>query len=394
MAAEDSKAPALPVFLAALQLGCSAFGGPIAHLGIFRRSYVERRRWIDPDSFASIIALCQLLPGPTSSQTGFLIGWHRAGWRGAIAAWLGFTLPSAVLMYLFALAAPRLHGALAGAALHGLKIAAVAIVMQAVWSMARSLRPGVCRLFAAVTAIAMLLGHGAPAQLLVLALAAAAGMLFLRDMPVTASRGIDVRASIALAAFALFAALIAVAIAAAALAPHGLAGFLAIMCRSGALVFGGGHVVLPLLRESLVPGGWITDDTFLAGYGAAQALPGPLFTFAAFLGATAAPAGASLAWAIAAVLAIFLPGMLIGVAGLSLWRLGARLPRAGGALAGVNAAVVGILGTALYDPVATTAIHGVADALIALAGFLLLQKWRMATLLVVALCVAVAALLS
>jgi chromate transporter len=392
--ADDEKGPVLPVFLAALQLGCSAFGGPIAHLGIFRRSYVEQRRWIDPDTFASIVALCQLLPGPTSSQTGFLIAWHRAGWRGAIAAWLGLTLPSAILMYFFALAAPRLHGALPQAALHGLRIAAVAIVAQAVWSMTHSLRTDVGRLFAALTAIAMLLSHGVQLQLLVLALSAAAGMLFLHEAPVTASRVIEVRPGLAICAFALFIALTGAAIAAGALAPRGLAGFLAIICRSGALVFGGGHVVLPLLRESLVPGGWISDDTFLAGYGAAQALPGPLFTFAAYLGATAAPAGASLAWAIAAVLAIFLPGMLIAIAGLSLWRMGTKLPRAGGALAGVNAAVVGILGAALYDPVATTAIHGAADMAFALAGFWLLQYRRMATLLVVVLCVAGAALLS
>lgn len=394
MPVDDDKAPAWPVFLAALQLGCSAFGGPIAHLGIFRRSYVEQRRWIDPDTFASIVALCQVLPGPTSSQAGFLIGWHRAGWRGAIVAWLGFTLPSAILMYLFALAAPRLHGALPDAALHGLKIAAVAIVAQAVWSMARSLRTNAARLIAALTALAMLLGHGVQLQLVVLALAAVLGVLLLRGMPVTASRTINVRPGIAVCAFALFVALTGAAIAAGALASRGLAGLLAIICRSGALVFGGGHLVLPLLRESLVPGGWISDDTFLAGYGAAQALPGPLFTFAAYLGATAAPAGASLLWAIATVLAIFLPGMLIAVAGLSLWRLGAKLPRAGGALAGVNAAVVGVLGAALYDPIATTAIHGAADVLIALAGFWLLQQRRMAMLLVVALCVAGEALLS
>jgi chromate transporter len=394
LAADEGKGPVLPVFIAALQLGCSAFGGPIAHLGFFRRSFVEQRRWIDADTFASIIALCQMLPGPTSSQGGFLIGWHRAGWRGAIAAWLGFTLPSALLMYLFAIAAPHLHGALPQAALHGLKIAAVAIVAQAVWSMARSLRTDAARIIAALTAIGMLLSHGARWQLLALVLAAAAGVLLLRETPVTASRAIEVRRGFAVCAFALFVALTAAAIAAGVLEWRGLAGFLAIICRSGALVFGGGHVVLPLLRESLVPGGWISDDAFLAGYGAAQALPGPLFAFAAFLGAAAAPAGASLSWAIAAVLAIFLPGLLIAIAGLSLWRMGTQLPRAGGALAGLNAAVVGILGAALYNPVVTTSIHGAADAIIALAGFWLLQKWRMATLPVVALCVAGAALLS
>ncbi len=381
------------MFLASLQLGCSAFGGPIAHLGVFRRSYVERRRWIDADTFAGIVAVCQMLPGPTSSQVGFLIGWHRAGWRGAIAAWLGFTLPSTLLMVAFALLAPQWHGPYAEAALHGLKVAAVAVVAQAVWSMARSLCPDFRYASVAILAgVGILLGHGVWPQLMALALAAIAGSQLFREARTAAARTVYIDPKIAAWAFTAFLALLAATIAPGALVPHNFAGLAAIFYRSGALVFGGGHVVLPLLRESLVPEAWISDNVFLGGYGAAQALPGPLFTFAAFLGASAAPGGAALVWAIGAVLAIFLPGLLIAVAGSAMWRRAAQLPRAGGALAGVNAAVVGILGAALYNPVSISAIHGMADAAVALAGFWLLQTGRAAPLLVVGLCVAAALL--
>jgi chromate transporter len=382
--------PALPVFLASLQLGCSAFGGPIAHLGIFRRSYVERRQWLDADTFAGIVALCQLLPGPTSSQVGFLIGWHRAGWRGAIAAWLGFTLPSAILMVAFALMAPRWHGQYADAALHGLKLAAVAIVAQAVWSMARSLCPDLRRAsIALLAACGVLVWPVSGAQLLVLITGAIAGSLLCSGIPVTAVReiaGIDTRtAAWALAVF--FAVLIATLFTG-AVYPQEIGEFTAILYRSGASVFGGGHVVLPLLRAALVPAGWVSDDVFLNGYGAAQALPGPLFTFAAYLGAVAAPPGATALWACAALLAVFLPGLLLAVAGMSLWQQLARHPRAGGALAGINAVVVGILAAALYDPVTTTAVHGPIDGAVALAGVWMLQWRRVPPLAIVGLCVA------
>ncbi|MFI4891513.1 MAG: chromate efflux transporter [Steroidobacterales bacterium] len=391
MAAERTDAPALPVFLASLWLGCSAFGGPIAHLGIFRRSYVERRRWIDADTFAGIVAICQLLPGPTSSQVGFLIGWHRAGWRGAMAAWLGFTLPSAMLMVAFALIAPHWHGSYAGAALHGLKLAAVAIVAQAVWSMARTLCPDLRRaLIALLAAAGVLLWPVSGGQALVLVAGAIAGLLLCPGTAVAAVRGLTgINARTAAWALAAFLLVFVATLFTGAGDPHGLGEFAAVIYRSGASVFGGGHVVLPLLRDALVPAGWITDEVFLNGYGAAQALPGPLFTFAGFLGAAAAPSGAAALWASSALLAIFLPGLLLAVAGMPLWQQLTRHPRAGGALAGINAVVVGILAAALYDPVATTAIHSATDAAVALAGIGLLQWRRVAPLLVVALCVGV-----
>jgi chromate transporter len=389
LAAEQARAPALPVFLASLQLGCSAFGGPIAHIGLFRRSYVERRGWIGADLFASIVGLCQILPGPTSSQIGFLVGWHRAGLRGALAAWAGFTLPSAVLMMAFAGLAPRWTGAVSGAMLHGLQLAAVAVVAQAVCGMARSLCPDAGRATIAVLAGAGLLAvHGSGGQLMVLVLSAVAGSLLHRDLPAGAvgTPAIDARfVSVALTAFV---ALLAAALAVDAAAVGGLGGFAALLYRSGALVFGGGHVVLPLLHDSLVPTGWISDDVFMSGYGAAQALPGPLFAFGAYLGMVAAPPGASLGWALAAVLALFLPGLLIAAAGIGVLHWVAKYRRAAGAFAGINAAVVGVLAVALYSPVSTTALHGVADILIALAGFWLLQRRLAAPLLVVVLCVA------
>jgi chromate transporter len=395
LATDGAKASALPVLLASLRLGCSSFGGPVAHLGYFQRSYVERRGWIDGQTFAGIVALCQLLPGPTSSQVGFLVGWHRAGWLGALAAWLGFTLPAAILMYAFALVAPRWHGPITDAVLHGLKMAAVAVVAQAVWSMARSLCPDLRRALLALAAAAgMWLGHGIWAQFFVLALGALAGLFLCRGMQFPAQRSFEIGARTAGWALTAFLVLLVATSLLAARFPHGLGALAAIFYRSGAFVFGGGHVVLPLLRAALVPGGWVSDDVFLTGYGAAQAMPGPLFTFAAYLGAAAAPSGSVGLWAAAAVICIFLPGLLLAVGGLVLWRYAARLPRAGAALAGVNAAVVGILGAALYDPVWVTAIRGGADVATAIAGFLLLERARVAPLVVVALCLCAALLVA
>lgn len=385
--------------LASLQLGCSAFGGPVAHLGYFQRSYVERRRWIDAEAYAGIVALCQLLPGPTSSQVGFLVGWHRAGWRGALAAWVGFTLPAALLMLAFALIAPRWHGTIPDALLHGLKLAAVAVVAQAVRGMARTLCPDWRRAALAVLAAAgtlagSLAAQGASPQLLVLGCGALAGSFLCRGVQIPAQRSFEIGAKTAAWALALFLVLLAALPLLALRFPQAPVALAAIFYRSGALVFGGGHVVLPLLRAALVPGGWVSDDVFLTGYGAAQALPGPLFTFAAFLGAAAAPSGSAALWAAAALVLIFLPGLLLAVAGVVLWRHVAHLPRAGAALAGVNAAVVGILAAALYDPVSVTAIHSGADGVIAIGGFLLLERWRVAPLIVVALCLGAAVLLA
>ncbi len=381
------------VFCVALQLGLTAFGGPIAHLGYFERVYVQRRRWLSADDYASLVALCQLLPGPASSQVGFLIGLRRAGWPGAFAAWLGFTLPSAVLMFLFAWLAPHPAGPLAQAMFHGLKLVAVAIVAQAVWSMGRKLCPDFSRTVIALTATSLLLVSGGPlAQMLALIVGATAGAVVCKgaDRPApappfrvgrSAARGVGV---------AFMALLIGLPLAAHWL-PHSLVAMMAIFYQAGALVFGGGHVVLPLLRDALVPSGWLADDIFLSGYGAAQAVPGPLFTFAAYLGADLAPAGAGVGaralWSTVALIFLFLPGLLISVAGLRLWSWLGEHSATRGALAGVNAAVVGVLGAALYDPIWTSAILAPRDLAVALIGFVLLERWRVAPILIVALCV-------
>jgi chromate transporter len=387
---------ALEVFAVALGLGLTSFGGPIAHLGYFERTYVERRRWLSADDYAGLVALCQMVPGPASSQVGFLIGLRRAGWPGAFAAWLGFTLPSALLMFAFAWLAPSVTGPLAQAALHGLKLVAVAVVAQAVWSMAAKLCPDLPRAALAVVSAAILLLIGGPLmQLVAMALGAAGGMVFLRGLngqPALPKLPMARRAGLAL--FGVFLALLIGLPLAAQTAPRSLLAMAAIFYQSGALVFGGGHVVLPLLRSALVPSGWLSDNSFLSGYGAAQALPGPLFTFATYLGAAVAPHGAGLGvrvfWSLTALAFIFLPGLLIALAGLSSWRWVGRHAMARGALAGVNAAVVGVLGAALYSPIWTSAILGARDVAIALIAFALLVRWRAPPIAAVAFCVAAA----
>jgi len=384
------------VFAVAFGLGLTAFGGPIAHLGYFERTYVQRRRWLSADDYAGIVALCQMIPGPASSQVGFLVGLRRAGWAGAAAAWLGFTLPSAVLMFAFALVAPNLTGPWAQAVLHGLKLVAVAVVAQAVWSMARKLCPDLPRAALALLAAAVLLAtSGVGLPLAALLAGAIGGVILCRRVAAAATPpklAVGPRAgATALAAFAL---LLVVSLVISGRGSHALPALSAIAYRAGALVFGGGHVVLPLLRDALVPSGWLTDDRFLSGYGAAQALPGPLFTIAAYIGAAAAPPASgpwtAALWSAAALLAIFLPGLLLAVAGAAVWRWIGRHAAARGALAGVNAAVVGVLGAALYNPIWTSAVFNGRDLAIALAGFVLLERWRAPPILIVALCVAAA----
>jgi chromate transporter len=390
---------AVSVGLAALRLGCSSFGGPIAHLGYFEREYVQQRRWVSSDEFTGIVAVCQMLPGPTSSQVGFLIGWHRAGWRGAMAAWLGFTLPSALLMYAFAVLAPRARGPVIDALLQGFKLAAVAVVAQAVWNMARRLCPDLRRASIAIAAGLLLLwANSGPLQLVALLGSGLAGFFLCQDAALAVvDPAVAPGSKTAVAATVIFLALLAGLPLLAAARPHGLVALVDMFYRAGALVFGGGQVVLPLLRDALVPGGWVTDAAFLNGFGAAQGLPGPQFTLAAYLGAmcavgtvgAAGDLGASAAtvplWSAVAVVCIFLPGMLLAVAALWLRRLAAKTRHAGAVLAGLNAGVVGILGAAFYNPVWTTAIHTLADIGIAAIGFLLLERLRLAPLAVVAI---------
>ena len=377
------------VLLASLQLGLTSFGGPIAHLGTFERAYVRQRKWLSGNEYGSLVALCQVLPGPTSSQVGFLIGLHRAGWLGALAAWLGFTLPSALLMAGCAVLAARAQGPLALAVMHGLKLVAVSVVAQAVWSMARKLCPDRATTAIALAAASMLLVvGGASMQLAALATGAAAGALMCRNTRFdSAQLSISIRPVLAWIALGLYALLLIGLPALASLFPHGLIALSALFYRAGALVFGGGHVVLPLLHDAMVPGGWISDDTFLTGYGLAQAVPGPLFTLAAYLGAASDVAVPPALGAAVAVVFIFLPGLLVAVAGASLWSRLARYDNVRASLAGINAAVVGILGAALYNPVWVTAVRGGADAAIALIGLALLQRWKAPPVAVVFTCV-------
>jgi chromate transporter len=387
---------AAEVFGASLKLGLTSFGGPIAHLAYFERTYVRDRRWVTAQEYAGIVGLCQLLPGPSSSQVGFLLGYRRAGLRGALAAWTGFTLPSALLMYLFALLAARAEGAAMHAIVRGLLLTAVAVVGQAVWRMAQSLCPDWRRrVIGILAAVLLLLDGSAVTQLEVMAIGALAGLLVCRpevagEFTLPAGPGLRTSWMLACTVGGLLVFLPALAVR----EPRGLVAFMSIFYRSGAVVFGGGHVVLPILRDALVPSGWMSDGTFLTGYGFAQALPGPLFTVAAYLGAVSATGPASVLWASVALIAIFLPGLTLAIAGMSLWSRMVRAPGVRPALAGVNAAVVGILGAAFYHPVWTSAIHGGADAVIAIAALGALVRWNTPPILAALLCVAGSAVAS
>ncbi|CAN5895177.1 chromate efflux transporter [soil metagenome] len=369
----------LEVLAAFLRLGLTSFGGPVAHLGYFRDELVVRRRWLDEAEYADLVALCQFLPGPASSQVGFALGLHRAGPLGALAAWTGFTFPSAAAMFAFAYAAAAVSGPLGLALVHGLKLVAVAIVAQAVLGIARTLAPDARRSAIAVAATAMvLLAGGGLAQIGAILIGAAAGLALCRSgaSPQAGALRFKISRRAATISFvAFFGILLGGPALAAATGWRSLAVFDAFY-RSGALVFGGGHVVLPLLQARVVDPGWISSDTFLAGYGAAQAVPGPLFTFAAYLGAVLGPAPNGLPGAMIAVAGVFLPGMLILVAVLPFWDALRQGPAVQAALRGTNAAVVGILAAALYDPIWTSAIATPADFAVALCGLVALVSWR------------------
>jgi chromate transporter len=378
--------PAVEVLLAFLRLGLISFGGPIAHIGYFREEFVARRRWIDDATFTDLVALCQFLPGPASSQVGFSIGLTRAGYLGGLAAWAGFTLPSAIALVLFAFGAHLLTGAIGAGLLHGLKLVAVAIVAQAVLGMARTLCPDLRRATIAVLAmLAILYSSSTIAQMSVLAMGAAAGLLFCRA-PEGVSKGcirVGVSRRAGLASLTIFFVLLVVLPLWISLGAPSWIALLDAFYWPGALVFGGGHVVLPLLREAFVAPGWVSDGAFLAGYGAAQAVPGPLFTFAAYLGTVATP-NLGLLGAVLGLVGIFLPGMLVLVGVLPFWSTLRARADARGAIRGVNAAVVGLLAAALYSPVGTSSIQTKADFAVALIGFAL-TLMRIAPLLVVLL---------
>ena len=383
------------VFLASLRLGVTSFGGPIAHLGYFRDDYVVRRKWITDEAFADIVGLCQLLPGPASSQVNMAIGMSRAGIPGAIAAWAGFTLPSAVALTVFAL----LFGGPAfidSGWMHGIMLAAVAVVGQAVWAMARRLAPDAARAsLVIVAAIASLLLPFALTQIAVIALAGIAGLLLLparaelprQHLPFHIPRAVSV---VSLGLF--FVLLAGLPIARAFVSVHWLA-LTESFYRVGALVFGGGHVVLPLLQREVVPPGWLGNAQFMAGYGAAQAVPGPLFTFAAYVGAAAGPAPHGIAGASIALGAIFLPSFLLLVGILPFWTGIRSRPGFQSALAGINAAVVGLLAAAFYQPVWTGSVHAIPDVCVVLGAFALLSFWKVRPWIVVAAGAAVGAAL-
>jgi chromate transporter len=374
------------VFGAFLRLGCTSFGGPVAHLGYFRTEFVQRRRWLDDDAYADLVALCQFLPGPASSQVGFALGLQRAGWAGALAAWLGFTMPSALLLIGLALGLTEWAGAsgpAAAGALHGLKLVAVAVVAQALWGMARSLCPdGPRAVLAAAAALLAWAVPGAAGQWGVIVLGGLVGHWALQGPPLAprahARAGVGQRGGALMLALAAALLLVLPALAAAHGSPwlHAVA----VVYQAGAWVFGGGHVVLPLLQAGVVPPGWISPEAFMAGYGATQAVPGPLFTFAAYLGAAmqlpAGGASGGVAGGLLMLLAVFLPGLLLVAGALPFWEPLRRRAGVQRAMAGINAAVVGLLAAALAGPVGGAALHTLADLALAAAALVLLMRWR------------------
>lgn len=378
---------ALEVLLAFLKLGVTCFGGPIAHIGYFRDEFVLRRRWLDEHAYANLVGLCQFLPGPASSQVGFSIGLMRAGYLGGLAAWSGFTLPSALALVLFAYGEAALRGPVGAGLLHGLKLVAVAIVAQAVWGMSRSLCHDRERAsIAAIAALIILLSPSSIAQIGAILVGGVAGLCLFRGAPsAPAGQSAEpVSRRVGLAALTAFFLLLAGLPLLRGFGFSQGAALFDAFYRSGALVFGGGHVVLPLLREAFVSPGWVSDDAFLAGYGAAQAVPGPLFTFAAYLGAVVKPPPHGLAGAALGLVGIFLPGLLIVSGMLPFWDRFRRWAPAQALMHGVNAAVVGLLGAALYTPVWTSSVHTSGDFGVALVGFVLLTVWRAPPLIVVA----------
>ena len=373
------RASFLEVLLVFLRLGVTSFGGPVAHLGYFRAEFVERRKWLDEAAYVDIVALCQFLPGPASSQVGITLGTLRAGLPGALAAWFGFTMPSAVAMIAFGYGVAELGDISHVPWLHGLKIVAVAVVAQAVWGMARSLCPD--RERATLAAGAAVLALAEPSAAGQIGAIVAGGLIGWWLLPEASGNkaaplAVNIGRPLAVGALVLFFALLFGLPALAAASSNHITALIGSFYRSGALVFGGGHVVLPLLQQAVVPPGWVSNDVFLAGYSAAQAVPGPLFTFAAYLGTMMRPAPNGWTGGLISLVAIYLPSFLLLIGILPLWdelrtRMGVQA-----ALKGVNAAVVGLLLAALYRPVWTSAIFTPADFALGVVALLLLVMWR------------------
>ncbi|BCW20254.1 chromate transporter [Arthrobacter sp. NtRootA9] len=376
---DTARESAGEVFRVFLKLGVTSFGGPVAHLGYFREELVRRRAWVNDREYADMVALCQFLPGPASSQVGFGLGLHRAGPLGALAAFTAFTLPSAALLVAFALGASVFQGVIGAGILTGLKIVAVAIVAQAVWGMARTLTPDRSRAGIAVAAalLAILLA-GSLGQIAAILLGALAGLVFCRQVTAAlpGQMSFPVSRAVGIGCLVLFSLLLfGLPLLAPAAGSPGLTLFEAFY-RAGALVFGGGHVVLPLLQSGVVEPGWVTNQQFLAGYGAAQAVPGPLFTFAAYLGTASGFGPGGVTGAAVALAGIFLPGFLLLTGVLPFWDSWRSRPGAQALMRGANAAVVGILAAALYNPLFTTAITGPGPFCLGLVCFVLLTAWK------------------
>ncbi len=382
----ETDRSAWAVFVAFLRLGLTSFGGPIAHIGYFRDEFVTRRKWLSDGSYADLVALCQFLPGPASSQVGMALGLSRAGYAGAFAAWAGFTLPSALALILFALGIASYGDALPTGVLQGLKIVAVAVVAQAVWGMARSLCPDALRasMMAAATCFVLLVPT-AWGQVGAIVIAGLLGLALFRPDAGAGHEALSIPVSRRAGGMwlGLFFALLAGLPLAVLVFPGQTLALVDAFYRAGSLVFGGGHVVLPLLQAEVVPPGWVESDVFLAGYGAAQAVPGPLFTFAAFLGASMTDAPTAWVGGLICLLAIFAPSFFLVAGALPFWERLRRHLRTRAALTGINAAVVGLLLAALYDPVWTSAIHGPKDFGLALVALIALMFWKLPPWLVV-----------
>lgn len=375
------------VFQAFLVQGLTAFGGPVAHIGYFRREFVERRAWLSEAAFADLLALAQFLPGPASSQLGMAIGLRRAGYLGLLAAWLGFTLPAGAAMIALAYLAPRLEGGWGEGVLHGLQVAAAAVVMQALVAMARVLAVGPIRAGIAIGAAAgLFVSHGPAPQILAMAAGGLFGLIMLRepgavepDDPATHR----VPPKVSATAFSVFILLLGALPFLAEWLDSPTLGLASVFYRTGALVFGGGHVVLPLLQSEVVGRGWLDQDTFLGGYGAVQALPGPLFSFAGFVGAAQNVAPGGWRGGLVALVAIFLPSLLLVLGVLPFWDRLKALAGARGALAGVNAVVVGVLAAALWDPVLMSAVRRPSDWALVGAAYVFLGVARLPPWMVV-----------
>ena len=376
----------IEVFFVALRLGLTSFGGPVAHLGYFHNEYVQRRRWLSEETYSEVVALSQALPGPASSQVGMSVGLLRAGYLGGLLAWLGFTLPSALALMAFGYGVSEIGNVEDEAWLHGLKLAAVAIVALAVWSMARSLAPDKERATIAILAAVVVLSwETALAQVVVIAVAGVIGRQLFRSTvtPTVSHVASPVGRNVAMAAWVVFFALLGGLPLVAALADSQALDLFDAFYRSGSLVFGGGHVVLPLLEREVVSPGWVSQDDFLAGYGAAQAVPGPLLTFSSYLGTVVGPEPNGLVGATLALGAIFLPSFLLIAGGMPIWGLLRSRPAFQSALRGINAAVVGLLVAALYNPVWTSGVLDEDDFAIAITAFGLLAFWKLPPWLVV-----------